>query len=119
MRFYPAACPTCGQPALGTLERITGRAEFDGDPTEGEVQYGGSTEVFWDGQMTVSPGDDDAREMLIADEAAARMDLPEVAGVRRWAVVLLCHEGHDWAAACEEDEAKPGDADAPEVEARA
>lgn len=42
-----------GHEILGTLERLTGRAEIMGiDPT-GEPQYQGSTEIFYDDQETV------------------------------------------------------------------
>ena len=43
-----------GSPIIGTLERLTGRAEISGiDPKTGEPEYAGDTELFWDSQETV------------------------------------------------------------------
>ena len=42
-----------GSPIIGTLERITGRANADEYSETGEPEYLGGTEIFWDGQETV------------------------------------------------------------------
>lgn len=43
-----------GSPIIGTLERLSGRAEIsDIDPTTGEPEYSGSTAIFYDDQETV------------------------------------------------------------------
>lgn len=56
---------------LGTLERLTGRAEIDGiDEETGEPSYSGGTEIFYDDQETVmrdGPGDV-YRRMVYLDE---------------------------------------------------
>ena len=70
MRFDPPKCPECGEDPLGTLEDLTGRAEFSRQEDDGAYEYSGSTEVFWDGQMTRT------------DEEGK--------------VALLCENGHDW-----------------------
>lgn len=47
-------CPECGEPANGTLERLSGRADFDKVPGHGvDVEFGGWTEVCWDDQRTL------------------------------------------------------------------
>lgn len=44
-----------GSPIIGTLERLTGRAELEGiDPETGEPEYAGGTEIFYDDQTTVT-----------------------------------------------------------------
>ena len=44
-----------GHEILGTLERLSGRAEIMGiDPTTGEPEYQGGTEIFYDDQETVT-----------------------------------------------------------------
>jgi len=46
MRLHTPLCPECGEPANGTLERLTGRADFDGVPgTDTDVGHGGWTDV--------------------------------------------------------------------------
>jgi hypothetical protein len=43
-----------GHEILGTLERLSGRAEIVGiDPTTGEPEYQGGTTIFYDDQETV------------------------------------------------------------------
>lgn len=43
-----------GSPIIGTLERLSGRAEISGiDPTTGEPEYSGGTAIFYDDQETV------------------------------------------------------------------
>lgn len=51
MRFDPPTCPECGEEPQGTLETLPGCATFR-RLKDGTCEYGGSTEVFWDGQMT-------------------------------------------------------------------
>lgn len=62
-----------GQLILGTLENIAGRAEVTGWTINAdgklEPDYEGSTEVFWDGQVTVMQKADDGTEtMVVLDE---------------------------------------------------
>lgn len=71
MRFEPWKCPKCDQQAKGTLERIPGLALVVFDE-EGEAEYLGSTDVFWDDQITLE--DEEGR------------------------VTLLCPAGHEWQA---------------------
>jgi hypothetical protein len=71
MRFDPLFCPECGEMARGTLETITGVAEFDASDN-GSVEYSGYTEINWDGQETVTDDGGNAR--------------------------LVCPNGHDWPA---------------------
>jgi len=53
MRLHMPLCPECGKPANGTLERLTGRADFDGVPGPGtDVEHGGWTDIWWDDQRT-------------------------------------------------------------------
>lgn len=70
MKFVPDRCPECGEELWGTLEDITGCALMSRDK-DGEYSYTGSTEVFWDGQMTRTEGGK---------------------------TILLCRGGHDWPA---------------------
>ena len=71
MRFDPLFCPECGEMARGTLETVTGVAEFD-IADDGSVTYSGYTDVWWEEQHTVE------------DEGGN--------------VRLVCHCGHDWSA---------------------
>lgn len=73
MKFETMKCPECGKQASGTLETVTGRAEFDEPDEDGNVEYSGETTVFWDGQLTVT-------EIVENIEHAT----------------LLCSNGHDW-----------------------
>lgn len=41
-----------GKPILGTLEKLTARAEITGINDDGTPEYEGDTEVFWDSQET-------------------------------------------------------------------
>lgn len=70
MKFHPMHCPQCGEPARGTLDSIPGVAEFTEPAASGEVEYCGSTDVWWDEQKTER----------------------DVQGHFH----LICHEGHDW-----------------------
>lgn len=53
MQFIPPACPQCGQPPKGTIERLLGLALLDVDEETGSAQYGGETELWWDSQKSV------------------------------------------------------------------
>ena len=54
MRLSDPLCPECGEPACGTVERLSGYAEFLGVPgTDDEIEYSGWTEIWWDEQRTV------------------------------------------------------------------
>lgn len=52
MKLLIPKCPQCGNPAVGTVDTVPGVALFDGNPSTGEVNYAGTTEVDWDGQET-------------------------------------------------------------------
>jgi hypothetical protein len=53
MKLHTPMCPECGEPANGTLEHLTGRADFNGEPgPDVDVDYGGWTEIWWDEQRT-------------------------------------------------------------------
>jgi len=51
MRFSPWKCPTCGQPAAGTLETVPGLALLAFDDS-GQAGYEGETKLDWNGQVT-------------------------------------------------------------------
>lgn len=76
MRLTPLLCPTCQAPARGTVERLAGVALFTEPDEEGRVEYDGYTDVWWDGQETVTD--------------------------RRGRVQLICSAGHEWWAKLEE-----------------
>jgi hypothetical protein len=71
MRFDPLFCPECGEMARGTIETVTGVAEFD-IADDGSVTYSGYTDIWWEEQQTVT------------DEGGN--------------VRLVCPKGHDWSA---------------------
>ena len=71
MRLEPLFCPECGEMARGTLETVSGVAEFE-LAQDGAVEYTGYTDVWWDEQRT------------LADEGGN--------------IRLVCPKGHDWAA---------------------
>jgi hypothetical protein len=70
MRFDPPQCPQCGQLAKGVLETIPGLARLLFE--DGNAEYAGSTDVYWDGQEA------------IRDEQGR--------------VRLRCPDGHEWLA---------------------
>ncbi len=74
MKFEPLFCPECGEMARGTLETLTGVANF-APAADGSLEYTGYTDLWWDEQRTV------------VDEG----------GYAR----LVCPSGHDWAARAE------------------
>jgi hypothetical protein len=72
-------CPQCGKSAQGTQETIPGIALFGEPSRQGqlvEVDYGGETEIDWNGQRTV--------------KNAAHQ------------VALVCADGHCWWASVEQ-----------------
>ena len=75
MKFDPWKCPECGDPAEGTVEMLVGLAELNFNE-DGEAEYGGYTEMWWDGQTTVL--DDNGR------------------------ATLRCPQGHEWLAKAED-----------------
>ncbi len=78
MKVHQMLCPECGEPARGTVEPLSVVAEFAGEPQTGDdVEYSGSTEVWWDEQRTVH------EEVNLADGPAK---LP----------LVCCHNGHAW-----------------------
>lgn len=42
-----------GAQIIGTYERVDGYAELDGFDEQGEPNYTGSTEIWWDNQETI------------------------------------------------------------------
>jgi hypothetical protein len=88
VKLHTPICPQCGKPAKGSSDFIPGTALFDGDPSEGPVQYYGETEVHWDGQFNAS-------ECATEDSAEASLrllkDVPPVAQMQ-----VVCPNGHEW-----------------------
>lgn len=53
MKLSTPLCPTCGEPAIGTYDKIPGIALFGDEPDEnGEVHFCDQTELDWSGQRT-------------------------------------------------------------------
>lgn len=78
MKLSVPLCPECGLPARGTVERLSGVAEFDREPgPDVDVEYSGRTDVWWDGQRTAYQRED-------AEESAENLPL------------VICREGHEW-----------------------
>ena len=78
MKLKLPLCPQCGAGARGTVERLSGVAEFDCEPgTDIDVQYSGRTNVWWDEQRTAYQNND-------AEESADNLPL------------VCCAEGHEW-----------------------
>ncbi len=61
---YPN-CPTCGGPAIGTVEQVPGLAIFTDVDANGCTEYGGETEIWWNDQRTIT--DADGRATLVCD----------------------------------------------------
>lgn len=80
MHFLPWRCPTCNQPAEGTLETVPGLALllFDDD---GQAEYEGETKLDWNQQAT-------CRDM-------------------KGKVTLQCPERHRWQAERFEEDVPP------------
>jgi hypothetical protein len=70
MKFDKPKCPQCGAPPRGTIDRLQGCAELNEPDENGEFEYSGSTEVWWDEQRSI-------------------IDM-------KGRVALICHEGHEW-----------------------
>lgn len=51
MKLSEPTCPECGEPAIGTVDRIPGIAMFHYVPG-GYVEWTGDTHIDWDGQQT-------------------------------------------------------------------
>lgn len=85
MRLDPNRCPECGDVARGTLETVTGVAEFT-LAADRSVEYTGYTDIWWDELKTV------------VDEGGGY-------------VRLVCPNGHDWAARSNEDPSRVQGAD--------
>ena len=59
MKLHTPNCPECNAPAQGTVERLTGYAQFTGEPgPDTAVEYSGWTEIWWDEQRTVRQNED-------------------------------------------------------------
>lgn len=52
MRLSVPNCPTCRQPAIGTVDVIPGIALFTDIEPDGSTTYCDETRVDWDGQQT-------------------------------------------------------------------
>ena len=77
MRFDPLFCPECGEMARGTVETVSGIAEFDASG-DGSVMYSGYTAIDWDAQETVVDEGGTARLVCPSGhEWSARMQSPE------------------------------------------
>lgn len=70
MKFETLNCPECGEPAAGSVERISGRANFTEPDVDGDIAHAGDTEVWWDEQKTV------------------------INKKGEWN--LICYQGHEW-----------------------
>ena len=57
MKIHQPTCPECGEAAVGTVERLMGRAEFTTVADDGTTEYSGWTEIWWDEQRTVHQKD--------------------------------------------------------------
>ncbi len=77
MKIEIPKCPTCGGPAIGTLETVQAIAKLGEIKEDGTCEYEGTTEILWDTQKT----------MLV-------LHTP----------VLVCAQHHDWASTITESE---------------
>ncbi len=77
MKIHRLLCPQCGEPAIGTVERLSGRAEFTPVADDGTTEYSGWTEIWWEEQKTVYQHDE-------APESADNLPL------------VICANGHNW-----------------------
>jgi hypothetical protein len=90
VKLHTPRCPHegCGKPAIGASDFTPGCALFDGDPTEGPVDYCGETEMYWDGQINAS-------EFATHDTAEPHLALlPDVPLNEQMQV--QCEDGHEW-----------------------
>ena len=78
MELHTPLCPECGEPAHGTVERLSGYAAFADVPgPDVQVDYSGWTEIWWDEQRTVHQNDDAVK---------GSDNLP----------LVCCSNGHSW-----------------------
>ncbi len=77
MRLHQPFCPQCGEPAKGTVERLSGRAEFLPVNEDGTTEYSGWTEIWWDEQKTI-------HQHNTTPESPDNLPL------------VICENGHDW-----------------------
>jgi hypothetical protein len=90
VKLHTPSCPHegCGEPAIGAADFVPACARFDGDPTEGPVDYVGDTEVHWDGQFNASElatnGSDDHHLALDPNVPASEQ------------IQVQCRAGHEW-----------------------
>ena len=77
MKLHKPLCPECGEPAHGTVERLSGYAQFTPLKEDGSTEYSGWTEIWWDEQRTVHQKED-------APEGPDNLPL------------VCCPNGHDW-----------------------
>jgi hypothetical protein len=77
MRIHNPNCPECGAPAIGAVERLSGRAELLPLGDDGTTEYSGWTEVCWNEQRTAHQ--DDSRP-----EGPTNLPL------------VCCPNGHTW-----------------------
>lgn len=82
-------CPECGEPARGTSDYVPGCALFTEPDEDGEVEYSGSTDCYWDGQTNAAE--------LLGDLEDGDCDTSKTR--------LQCDSGHEWdAESIDEDE---------------
>jgi hypothetical protein len=62
MKISIPNCPTCGEPAEGTVDDVPGIALFGDIDKEGRTKWGGETRIYWDDQKSRS---NDAGEVLV------------------------------------------------------
>jgi hypothetical protein len=77
MKIHQPQCPECGELAIGTVERLSGRAEFTPLRSDGTTEYSGWTEVWWDEQRTAHQDD---------TQPESPTNLP----------LVCCDNGHSW-----------------------
>jgi hypothetical protein len=77
MKLHKPICPECGEPANGTVERLSGRADFSPPGADGTTEYTGWTEIWWDEQRT-------AHQKDRAPEGPNNLPL------------VCCPNGHEW-----------------------
>lgn len=52
MKLTVPQCPTCQRHAIGTVDVLPATALFNLPGTTGEVEYSGTSEIYWDSQHT-------------------------------------------------------------------
>lgn len=76
MSDKPLKCPRCGAEGnLAEVNTLRGEALVAEIATDGEVQYGGETEVDWDSQWT-----DDVPRFVCGECGADDITIPEILG---------------------------------------